>query len=89
MRTITEIQLDLSRCYNAIAEVTQGNRVNKFTFSSAESQQSYEMLNPTLAELEKYRDSLIDELNIVSSLDTSTTPVFAKSYFQTRYSKFD
>jgi len=89
MRTEAQVQADLTRCYNAIAAITAGERVNKFTFASAESQQSYEMLNPTLTELEKYRDSLLQELNDIANSTATNTPVFTKSYFQTSYSRFD
>jgi len=89
MRTEAQIQVDLTRCYNAIAEITTGGRVNKFTFASAESQQSYEMINPSLPELETYRDNLLIELATLQNTNSTARLTFTKSYFNTAYSKFD
>lgn len=87
MRTESEVQADLQRCYNAIAEITAGKRIFKFTFSSAESSQSYESTNPTLKELSDYKQLLLDELASIQSSTPTNTPKFTKAYFQTVYDK--
>ena len=86
MRTIDQIQADLSIVYHAIAEVCAGRRIFKFTLGSAESNRQYEYSSPTLAELENIKLSLLQELNMAQG-DT-VAPVFRKAFYQTSYDKF-
>ena len=88
MRTVDDIQKDLNRCYLAIAEMTAGNRISRFSFSSTESSRTYEKAYPTLTELEGYRDSLIAELRAAEQASGVAVAFRPNAFYQTNYNKF-